>query len=124
MDAERERLLSDIYEAANQGDFEALVHRLAPEVEWRTPTRTIRGRNAVAGWLTGWHTTYRPRHEIERLLDAGDDVVALVHIDYEGRDRNAPAHVWTFRDGLVTRVRIFPVREQAFAALGIDPRAS
>ena len=120
MDAERERLLSEIYDAANRGDFDALVERLAPEVEWRTPTRTIRGRNAVAGWLTGWHTSYRPHHEVERFLHAGDDVVALVHIAYERREGNAPAHVWRFAGQRVSRVRIYPVREQALEELRLQ----
>jgi len=121
MDAERERLLAGIYDAANRGDFEALLEHLAPDVEWRTPTRTIRGRNAVAGWLTGWHASYRPRHEVERFVEAGDDTVALVRIDYERREKNAPAHVWTVDGDQVTRVRIFPVRAHAFDALGLEP---
>ena len=121
MDAERERLLAGIYDAANRGDFEALLRDLAPDVEWRTPTRTIRGRNAVAGWLSGWHTSYSPHHEVERFVHAGEDTVALVRIDYEHRERNAPAHVWTVAGDQVTRVRIFPLREHAFEALGLDP---
>ncbi|MDX6699437.1 MAG: SnoaL-like domain [Solirubrobacteraceae bacterium] len=120
MDPERDRLLARIYDAANRGDFDGLAADLAPDVEWRAPTRTIRGRNAVAGWLTGWHASYRPHHEVRRLVHAGADTVALVRIDYEGRDTNVSAHVWTVVDGLVARVRIFPAPEQGFAALGLD----
>jgi ketosteroid isomerase-like protein len=118
---DRHQLLREIYDAANQGDFDALVERLTPDVEWRTPTRTIRGRNAVAGWLTGWHTSYSPRHTPEEFIDAGDHVLALVSIAYEGREGNRPAHVWTIADGKVRRVRIFPVREQAYEALDLRP---
>src|SRR5688572_17491907 len=118
--ADRERLLSEVYDAANRGDFDTLVERLAPDVEWRTPTRTIRGRNAVAGWLTGWHTSYRPRHSVERFLHAADDVVvAFVQIAYERREENAPAHVWRFAEGRVSRVRIYPLRETALDELGL-----
>jgi ketosteroid isomerase-like protein len=114
--------LTAIYDAANRGDFEALLEHLHAEVEWRTPTRVIRGRNAVAGWLVGWHTSYAPKHTPERFLDVGDNVIALVSISYQGREDNRPAHVWTLtEDDLVTRVRIFPMREHAFAALGLDP---
>ncbi len=121
MDAERERLLREIYDAANRGDFDGLVDRLAPEVEWRTPTRTIRGRNAVAGWLTGWHTSYHPQHTVERFVQAGaDDVLALDRIAYEHREENAPAHVWTFAGERVARVRIYPLRRNAFAELGLQ----
>ncbi len=120
MDAERERLLHDVYDAANRGDFDDLVERLAPDVEWRTPTRTIRGRNAVAGWLTGWHTSYRPRHRVERLIESGDDVVVFVHIAYEGREENTPAHVWTFAGARISRVRIYPSRAHALEELGLE----
>jgi ketosteroid isomerase-like protein len=119
---ERERLLRAIYDAANRGDFDALVDRLSDDVEWRTPTRTIRGRNAVAGWLTGWHTSYAPRHTPEEFLDAGDHVLVLVSIHYEGREDNRPAHVWTIAGDQVRRVRIFPVRERAYEAVGIEPQ--
>ena len=120
MRLERERVLREIYDAANRGDFEALVAHLAPDVEWRAPTRTIHGRNAVAGWLTGWHASYRPRHELEELRHAGDDVVALVHITYERRESNRPAHVWRFEGGQVTRARIAVDREGALAELGLE----
>jgi ketosteroid isomerase-like protein len=117
----RRELLDGIYDAANRGDFDALVDRLAEDVEWRTPTRVIRGRNAVAGWLVGWHTSYTPHHTPEEYVEAGDNVVALVSISYEGREDNRPAHVWTVEGGVVTRVRIFPFREHAFEAVGLDP---
>jgi ketosteroid isomerase-like protein len=117
----RRDLLREIYDAANRGDFDALLERLAPEVEWRTPTRVIRGRNAVAGWLVGWHTSYAPRHTPEDFIDAGEHVIALVSISYQGREDNRPAHIWTVVEGKVTRVRIFPLREQAFEAMELDP---
>jgi ketosteroid isomerase-like protein len=119
VDEPRALLLREIYDAANRGDFDALLERLAGDVEWRTPTRVIRGRNAVAGWLVGWHTSYAPQHTPEEFIDAGDNVIALVSIRYEGREDNRPAHVWTVSDGKVTRVRIFPLREHAFEALGL-----
>jgi ketosteroid isomerase-like protein len=122
MEIERERILREIYDAANRGDFDALVARLAPEVEWRAPTRTIRGRNAVVGWLSGWHASYHPHHEIEDFRHAGDDVVALVHITYEGREENRPAHVWRFDGDTVTRARIEVDRDQALAELGLMDR--
>ena len=119
MRLERERVLREIYDAANRGDFEDLVAHLDPDVEWRAPTRTIRGRNAVAGWLAGWHASYHPRHELEAVLHAGDDAVALVHITYEGREDNRPAHVWRFEGERVTRARIAVDRDRALAELGL-----
>jgi ketosteroid isomerase-like protein len=117
----RRELLRGIYDAANRGDFEALLQHLSADVEWRTPTRVIRGRNSVAGWLVGWHTSYHPKHTPEDFIENGDNVIALVSISYEGREDNRPAHVWTVSNDVVTRVRIFPLREHAFEALGLDP---
>ncbi len=119
MNEAREQLLREIYDAANRGDIEALIERLAPDVEWRTPTRVIRGRDAVAGWLTGWKTSYDPRHTPEEFMDVGDHVVVLMSITYEGREPTQPAHVWTVEGNQVTRVRIFPMRERAFEELGL-----
>jgi ketosteroid isomerase-like protein len=52
------------------------------------------------------------RFEVERYLDAGDRVVALVHVVAEGglsgvRLERETAHVWTLADGKVTRCEVF-----------------
>jgi ketosteroid isomerase-like protein len=116
-DARRHILLREIYDAANRGDFDALLERLHPDVVWVTPTRRIRGRNAVAGWLIGWHTTASPRHSPEEFIDFGDTTVALVSISYtDGRADTHPAHAWRFQDDLVARLEVYPQREQALDA--------
>ncbi|MGI8413212.1 MAG: nuclear transport factor 2 family protein [Solirubrobacteraceae bacterium] len=117
-------LIRSIYAAANRGDFDTMLASFSPDIEWVTPTRTIRGLDALGGWLGGWSTSYSPTHEIEELMDIGDDVLALVTVTYQGRDPNTPAHIWTLRDGLVMRVHVHPVRAGVLRRLNIAPQAS
>jgi ketosteroid isomerase-like protein len=63
----------------------------------------------------------------EELIDAGDRIVALVRQRGVTRGTDLPveassALVWTFRDGLLTRMEFFLDREQAFEATGVEPR--
>jgi ketosteroid isomerase-like protein len=117
----RHRLLREVYDAANRGDFDALLERLHTDIVWVTPTRRITGRNQVAGWLIGWHASAAPTHRPEEFIDVDDTTIALVSISYtDARPDNHPAHVWRFRDGLVVRLEVFPQREDALAVHGPD----
>jgi ketosteroid isomerase-like protein len=121
--AQNEDLLRGIYEAANRGDFDAMLEPFHDDVAWETPTHWIRGRSKLVRWLVGWQASYSPHHELEDVIHVDQDVVvALVHISYQGRPDNDPAHVWTIRDGRVAQVRVYPVRQQALQALGIEDR--
>ena len=117
----RHRLLREVYDAANRGDFDALLERLHTDIVWVTPTRRITGRNQVAGWLIGWHASAAPTHRPEEFIDVDDTTIALVSISYtDARPDNHPAHVWHFRDALVVRLEVFPQREDALAVHGPD----
>jgi ketosteroid isomerase-like protein len=119
--AGRHQLLREVYDAANRGDFDALLACFALDIVWVTPTRRMRGHNAIAGWLIGWHASAAPHHEPERFIDSGERTVALVSISYrDEREDTHPAHVFSFRDDLVSRLEIHPRREEALADLGIS----
>ena len=115
--------------AWNRGDYEVLVDMCHPDVEWsfsdRLPDATgeIRGKDAVRSFFerfTGdWaEICIRP----ERLVDAGDDVVALVEFVARGRDGIEASmhfvHVWTIRDRLIVRFRGFKTFDEALEAVG------
>ena len=118
----RHRLLQEVYDAANRGDFDALLDRLHPDIVWVTPTRRITGRNQVAGWLIGWHASASPTHRPERFIDVEHTTIVLVSISYtDSRPDNHPAHVWRFRDDLVVRLEVFPQRDDALAMHGPKP---
>src|SRR3989440_12506629 len=65
----RHRLLREVYDAANRGDFDALLERLHPDIVWVTPTRRITGRNQLAGWLLGCHAPAAPANRPVAVLD-------------------------------------------------------
>jgi uncharacterized protein len=63
-------------------------------------------------------------HELERLVDAGDKVLAHVIFRVRGRDSGAVAekpeqHVWTLRDGKVVRLEWFHDERAARLAAGV-----
>jgi len=90
--------------------------RLADDVEWVNPPEAVepgtrRGvdsfNRAIANVFAAWDDV---RFEIERVIDNGDDVVVLGrihgHIHGPGMEVDSPhGQIWSFRDGLVTRMR-------------------
>ena len=109
---------------------EGWVH---PEIEWDftaypladLPSRG-RGREALISqvietYMSGW-LDYRG--EITEALDAGDDVVVVVHETVRLRDSDTPleldvAHIWTVRAGRWVYWRILPDRNAALEAAGL-----
>ena len=106
-------------DAWGRGDVDAFVAIMAPDVEWRfadnfiyAEVNPLIGRDAVRqGSLRRLKTEWDGFDaEFDELLDAGDDIVALgryvgVHKGTGRRLRAQFAHVYTVKDGLVTRWR-------------------
>jgi ketosteroid isomerase-like protein len=71
-------------------------------------------------WLSAWE---RPLViEAEEYIQSGDRILALVRWTGRGKGSGAEmeaegAHLWTFRDGLVTRYEVYRDRDEARAAL-------
>jgi uncharacterized protein len=62
--------------------------------------------------------------EVEEWIDAGDEVIALMHFRAHGRRSGVPldfrqAHVWTVKDGKLTRLRIYQSKAEALEAVGL-----
>lgn len=103
---------------------------LAPEVEWVNPAEAVepgtrRGpdefNRAVANVFAAWDDVL---FETDRLIPSGDDVVALGrlrgHIHGPGMAVEAShGELWSFRDGLVTRMEWFNTHEDALRAAGM-----
>jgi uncharacterized protein len=118
---ENTRLAQSAYEAFGRGDMAALAELMADDIEWVTPgdpdddpnAGTFKGKEAVLGWFgrlasTVDFTTFEPREFIAQ----NDKVVSLVYAEATARDTgrafvNHEAHVWTFREGKVTRIQIY-----------------
>jgi ketosteroid isomerase-like protein len=105
----------------------------AEDVEWDLsayplvdlPSRGS-GRDNVlrvfAQYLSGWKS-YRP--EAREFIDAGDDVIVVLHEAARIGDSGSLLErdvfqVWTLRDGLVVKWRVFETREDALGAAGLS----
>jgi ketosteroid isomerase-like protein len=77
---------------------------------------------AWADWLAPWASYWI---ETEEFIDAGDEVVVLVHIRARtARDavavEHSPAAVWTLRDQKVVALRFYLDRTEALEAVGLS----
>jgi ketosteroid isomerase-like protein len=78
-------------------------------------------RQFLADWTGAWEDW---RLEVRELIDAGDDVVAIVH--QSGRSRATGlvvdmdfAQLWSLEDGKQTRMRMYADPEEALRAAGL-----
>ncbi|MFL5948773.1 MAG: nuclear transport factor 2 family protein [Gaiellaceae bacterium] len=130
---ENTRLTQSAYEAFGRGDMAALAEVMADDIEWVNPgdpddpnAGTFKGKEAVLGWFGGLastldYTTFEPREFIAQ----NDKVVSLVYSEATVRDTGRAfvdheAHVWTFRDGQLTRFQNYHDTAAAVAAHRVE----
>jgi len=103
---------------------------LAEDVEWVNPPEAVepgtrRGvesfNGAIANVFDAWDDV---RFEPERVIENGGDVIVLGmlhgHIHGPGMEVNSPhGQIWSFRDGLVTRMRWVNTYAEALDAAGV-----
>lgn len=103
---------------------------LAEDAEWVNPhdavepgTRT--GRDGFNGAINSVFATWDDvRFDVERVIDNGDDVVALGllrgRVHAAGMEVDSPhGQIWTFRDGRVRRMRWFNSYRETLDAAGL-----
>ena len=111
-----------------------LVERItAPEFVWDMSTfhgwperQTYEGPEGTREFLTDWVGAWEDwRLEVRELIDAGDDVVAILH--QSGRSKTTGlevdmdfAQVWTIKDGKQTRMRMYADPDEALREVGIS----
>jgi ketosteroid isomerase-like protein len=84
------------------------------------------GRERVLGLLREFAAAFEDwRIEPEEIIDAGEQVVAVVRDGGRLRETgdevyNRFTNLWTFRSGMVTRWKTFTDRGQAFDAAGLS----
>ena len=115
--------------SAFEGDDEAFRETLHPEIEWypieenRTPTRGVEAalwnRNA---WLDTWDEY---RQDVEEVIEDGDSVVALIHIQARGKGSGVQVDVRFYaqikvRDGKIVYIYDHEDREAALEAAGLS----
>ena len=125
------RMLADLREDPD-GPADRLLRELVDErFELHMPATYPEGAQVFGGLegLRRWTDKTREiwdewRFEVERYIDAGDRVVALVHVVAEGGlsgvhlERDT-AHIWTIADGKVTRCEVYLDRAEALKAMGL-----
>jgi ketosteroid isomerase-like protein len=113
---ENVQLIRRAYENYKTGDLQAVLGAFAESVEWIQPqvegisfSGKRRGRNQVAEFFATMSDAQAPiRFEPQEYIAQGDRVVALGHYRWHakatGREWESDwAHVYTIRDGQVTR---------------------
>ena len=118
-------------EATNASDFAGVMDTWAEDVtlilHWKPPLRvTVTGKAAAAEWLEYWLSRFGRDHsfEIEETHDTGDRV--LIVGTNHGHDGLAverrSAHVYTLREGEVSRIEVWAnqdAREAGLEAVGL-----
>jgi ketosteroid isomerase-like protein len=104
---------------------------LTEDAEWVNPDDAVepgtrRGADsflqAVASVFEGWGESI---FEIERVIDRGEDVIALGTLRTRGRTTGIEAtvphgEIWTFNAGKVARMCWFNTHGETLAAAGLD----
>jgi ketosteroid isomerase-like protein len=117
-------VLTSFYEALNVPDVDAALELCAGEVEVYMPPDVVaqvapRGHHDVGeylrGWFDSWHM-YRP--EPEDFIDAGGQVVALVHLHARGKGSRFDideeiADVFEVDGGKISKMRLYVPRDKA-----------
>ena len=123
-------MAQQLYELFNERDIDALVELVASDIEWDW-SRSIgpdagvhHGVEAVRRFIcANWEHWEAIEMIPEEIVEAGDEVVVFVHVRLRGRDgievEARGPHVQTWREGRLTRYRLFQEREEAFSAVGL-----
>jgi ketosteroid isomerase-like protein len=131
MSRENVELVRRIYERTAQGHPEVIYETLDPDVVWDASASGMpeagvyRGHEQVAAYRRRfWGAWETPRNEPEELIDAGENVVALVRMGGRGKGSGVEveqpfAMVWTLSAGKVTRVALYRDRGEALEAVGL-----
>jgi uncharacterized protein len=121
--------VEELYDAYRKRDWNAILSVLAkdveithsPELPWGG---NYRGHTGARQFLAAVTVHLDSRIVIERLIDAGDQVVAIGRAVGKVRatrlEFDVPmVHIWTFRDGQVTAMRSYMDNATMLPALGL-----
>jgi ketosteroid isomerase-like protein len=131
MSRENVEIVRRAAEGYNRAGVEALHDFLDPDVEFTEDPRfpeagVYRGRDAVEAYFRQFLEQMAGHAlEVEEIVDAGDDVVAVVRERARGTSSAAEvewraAFVWTMRDGTAVRGRAYLDPSEALAAVGLS----
>jgi ketosteroid isomerase-like protein len=131
MSRENVQVVGRLYELFERRDIERVLELAADDFELRLPdiypegAETFRGRDGLQRWLAMVEDIWGEwRLDVERLIDADEQVVALVRIVAEGGASGVPvdrevAHVWSFRERKPSKAFVYLDRAEALEAVGL-----
>jgi ketosteroid isomerase-like protein len=129
---ENVELLRRGYAAFAEGDVDAVLELIDPDVEVEVRTgrpdvsegEVYRGHEGFVRSFGEMMEVFDDfRIELEGLVEAGEQIIASVHVAGRGRASGITIdtrlfHVWSVRNGKAVRLVISNDREQALAAAG------
>jgi ketosteroid isomerase-like protein len=133
MSQENVRVARAAHRAMQDRDFDTLITLCSEDIEWRQDPRavepgTYHGHDGVRRFFASLYETFEDFMPVpERYLEAGDKVVALLHVRAIGPASgiiidNDVANVLTMRDGRIAVLQIYLDRAAALADAGLAER--
>jgi len=129
MSQENVEIVRRAWEAFMRRDNEATLALYDPEVELHhhVDGSVYRGLAGVRAYFRDWFDVWGEvfSNDLEELIDAGDDVIAVMHVGARGRRSGIEVerrewHVWTLRDRKLWRLRIYATKAEALEADGLS----
>src|SRR5687768_14301858 len=131
MSEENVEVVRSLFAAFGQG-LDAAAEYWDPEIDWRAiegapdDVGIMHGRDALRHYYEQWYETFDGiRAEPDELTDAGDQVVAAVHVTGRMKESDAQIDmrlgiVYTLRDGKIIRGREYATGQEALEAAGLS----
>ncbi len=119
------------YEAVSRGDWDTPTRFAHPEFELQTADRVVnpgiyRGTEEVRRFF---EDLFEPFEEVvvepEEFFERGDQIAVFVLARFRPAGSSAVVenrigHLWTMREGKAARLQVFPRREDALEAAGLE----
>jgi uncharacterized protein len=131
MSEENVEVVRQGFSAYDRGGLDALAEFWHPDVNWRAAEGALddvglmEGPDALRHYYEQWEDTFETiRTEVEELVEAGDQVVAVVRGIGRMKESEAEvdvryAIVLSIRDGKIAAGREYFTREEALEAAGL-----
>jgi ketosteroid isomerase-like protein len=132
MSQENVEIVRQYFPAYDRSGLDGLAEFWHPEINWRAAEGALddvglmEDPDAIRDYLRQWEETFEGgRMEAEELIDAGDQVVAVVRGIGRMKDSDAEidmsyAILFTIRDGKIAMGREYFTREKALEAAGLS----
>jgi ketosteroid isomerase-like protein len=133
MSQENVEVVRQVYDAVSRRDDTTVFTLYDPDIEWDDSRITdsvvrgrIRGHDALRAWIREFYGSWAElSFQPDELIDAGNDVVAVVTARGRGRASGLTVEetrvlVFTVEAGKIIRVVWFPTKSEALEAAGLS----